>query len=254
MTVTGFDGRVAIVTGAAQGIGYGIAERLAADGARLALVDLDEEALAKAAVALAPRHELITLTVDLADDTQARTVADQVLASFGRIDVLVNNAGVRTVASLVDHPLDTWRRTLDVNLTAPFVLIQSVAPHMIERGGGRIVNVTSIAAELGFKNRVAYNVSKAGLAMLTKTVALELGGHGIRCNAVAPGIIETPLNSDYFRDDAFAGLIRDATPAGTWGAPRDIAAAVAFLAGDDAGFVNGATILVDGGWSTGKGY
>jgi NAD(P)-dependent dehydrogenase (short-subunit alcohol dehydrogenase family) len=107
---------------------------------------------------------------------------------------------------------------------------------------------------LGFKNRSSYNASKGGLEMLTKSAALELGGSGIRCNAVAPGIIETPLNSSYFQDDSFAATIVDNTPAGTWGRPSDVAEAVAFLCGDGSRFINGATLLVDGGWRAGKGY
>jgi NAD(P)-dependent dehydrogenase (short-subunit alcohol dehydrogenase family) len=247
-------GRVAVVTGAAHGIGLAIANRLVHDGARVVMVDVDEAALAGAHAGFARRADVLTLAADLADEAQTRAVPDRVLKAFGQIDILVNNAGVRTISSLIDHPLETWRHTIEVNLTAPFVLIQATVPHMLARKSGRIVNVTSVAASLGFKNRAAYNVSKAGLEMLTKSVALELGAYGIRCNAVAPGIIETPLNSDYFQDPDLAKLIREATPTGGWGSPPDIAAAVAFLARDDAGFVNGATILVDGGWSAGKGY
>jgi len=264
--MTDLTGRVALVTGAAQGLGLGIAERLAAAGATLALVDLPGEALASAATSLGdaaletvgesrvdtPPAE--AFPADLADERVPEDVVERVVARFGRLDILVNNAGIRTVSTLLDHPLADWQRTLDVNLTAPFLMIQAAVPRMQRTGGGRIVNITSTAATLGFKNRAAYNVSKAGLAMLTKTVALELAGQGIRCNAVAPGVVETPLNSHYFDDPGFASVIIDNTPQAAWGRPADVAAAVAFLVGDDAGFVNGATLLVDGGWSTGKGY
>jgi NAD(P)-dependent dehydrogenase (short-subunit alcohol dehydrogenase family) len=247
--------KVAIVTGAAQGIGFGIAARLAGDGARVALVDVNADGLAEAAAKLgAAGHEVATFVADLTDEAQARALPALVAARFGRIDVLVNNAGVRTVSALADTSLGSWQRALDTNLTAPFLLIQSVLPHFLAQGGGKIVNITSTAAELGFKNRAAYNVSKAGLAMLTKSVALELGGQGVRCNAVAPGIIETALNRDYFADPGLTRVIVESTPNGTWGAPPDVAAAVSFLASDETGFINGATLLVDGGWSAGKGY
>jgi NAD(P)-dependent dehydrogenase (short-subunit alcohol dehydrogenase family) len=249
-------GKVALVTGAAQGIGLAIVQRLVSGGASVALVDVNADALDDALSRLGGEGANITaLVADLTDEAQARTVPDRAAARFGGVDILVNNAGVRTVSALVDHPIDDWRRALEVNLTAPFVLTQAVVPHLIARGGiGKIINITSVASTLGFKNRVAYNVSKAGLTMLTKSIALELGAQGIRCNAVAPGIIETPLNRDYFADPDLTSVIVDATPTRTWGEPQDIASAVAFLASDEANFINGATLLVDGGWSAGKGY
>jgi NAD(P)-dependent dehydrogenase (short-subunit alcohol dehydrogenase family) len=253
--VTDLTGRVAIVTGAAQGIGFGIAERLGRDGAALVLVDIDGDGLNDAAGRLADSGaKPLTIAADLTDPDAAQEIAAGAVEHFGSVDILVNNAGIRVVSAFGEHSLADWQRTMDVNLTAPFLLAQAVIPHMLSRGKGKIVNITSVAAELGFKNRAAYNVSKAGLAMLTKSIALELGGQGIRCNAVAPGVIETPLNRHYFTDPALNQIIVDATPAGTRGAPPDIAAAVAFLASDEAGFVNGATLHVDGGWSAGKGY
>jgi NAD(P)-dependent dehydrogenase (short-subunit alcohol dehydrogenase family) len=248
-------GRVAIVTGAAQGIGFGIAERLGQDGAGLVLVDVDGDALNDAAARLADSGgKPLTIVADLTDPATPQEVTDRAVEHHGGVDILVNNAGIRVVSSFREHSLTDWQRTLDVNLTAPFLLAQAVIPHMLSRGKGKIINITSVAAELGFKNRAAYNVSKAGLAMLTKSIALELGGQGIRCNAVAPGVIETPLNRHYFTDPGLNQIIVAATPAGTKGAPPDIAAAVAFLASDEADFVNGATLHVDGGWSAGKGY
>jgi NAD(P)-dependent dehydrogenase (short-subunit alcohol dehydrogenase family) len=248
-------GKTALVTGGAQGIGLGIVTKLLSDGAAVTIADVNETALKSARETLEDYGDKLTsIVVDLTDVAALVQLPNDVAALSGPIDLLINNAGIRSVASFVDHSLSDWQRALDVNLTAPFLLAQATVPGMIERGGGRIVNVTSVASELGFKNRAAYNVSKAGLTMLTKSIALELGSSGITCNAVAPGVIETPLNSDYFKDAEFAKIIIDATPAATWGRPADIAAAVAFLCHPEAGFVNGATILVDGGWSTGKGY
>ena len=253
--MTDLTGRVAVVTGAAQGIGFSIAERLGQSGAGLVLVDINGDGLNDASVQLAgSAGKPLAIAADLTDPAAAQEVTARAVKHHGGVDILVNNAGIRVVSALREHSLADWQRTLDVNLTAPFLLAQAVIPHMLSRGKGKIVNITSIAAELGIKNRAAYNVSKAGLAMLTKSIALELGGQGIRCNAVAPGIIETPLNRHYFTDPDLNQVIVDATPAGTRGAPPDIAAAVAFLASDDADFINGATLLVDGGWSAGKGY
>jgi NAD(P)-dependent dehydrogenase (short-subunit alcohol dehydrogenase family) len=245
------DGRVALVTGAAQGLGLTIAQHLQVLGARVGLVDIKEDALAQASEEMGGAA---TFAVDLSDAEQVAALMDRVVEQLGRVDILVNNAGVRSIHAFVEHPLEQWRQALDVNLTAPFLLSQAAVPHMLEAGKGKIVNITSVAAELAFKNRSAYNVSKAGLAMLTKSIALELGAQGICCNAVAPGVVETPLNTAYFLDKEFADLVVDATPAGHWGQPADVAAAVAFLCSDAADFVNGATLLVDGGWSTGKGY
>ncbi len=248
-------GRVAVVTGAAQGIGFGITRRLLSAGARVAMVDVNKNALDEAVSGLEGGDDkLAAIVADLTNEEEARGVPFRAVEHFGGIDILVNNAGIRIISAFADHPLTAWRQTLEVNLTAPFVLSQAVVPHMLARGKGKIVNITSMASELGFKNRAAYNVSKAGLTMLTKSIALELGAQGIRCNAVAPGVIETPLNRSYFTDPEFTQVIVDSTPTGGWGVPADIASAVAFLASDEADFINGATLLVDGGWSAGKGY
>jgi NAD(P)-dependent dehydrogenase (short-subunit alcohol dehydrogenase family) len=185
---------------------------------------------------------------------QVRALPERVVTRFGRLDILVNNAGVRSISPFLEQSLDEWRAAMDVNLTAPYLLSQAAIPHLLRHGRGKIVNITSVASELGFKNRSAYNASKAGLTMLTKSIALELAADGINCNAVAPGVIETPLNRDYFTDPAFTKVIVDNTPAATWGQPTDIGAAVVFLAGPASDFINGVTIPVDGGWSTGKGY
>jgi NAD(P)-dependent dehydrogenase (short-subunit alcohol dehydrogenase family) len=253
--MTQLDGRIAIITGAANGLGRAIADALHRAGAKLALVDVDAEGLALAADELrAEGADVETIVADLADADQVRSIPAAVVTRFGRIDILVNNAGVRDVYSVEELPLDRWQRTLDINLTAPFLLSQGVAPHMRRQGKGRIVNIASIAAELGFKDRSAYNASKAGVVMLTKSLALELAGDGICCNAISPGIIETSLNRHYFDQEPLRSTIVANTPAGRWGQPPEIAGPVVFLCSDEASFINGVTLPVDGGWLAGKGY
>jgi gluconate 5-dehydrogenase/2-deoxy-D-gluconate 3-dehydrogenase len=253
--VTLLAGRVAIVTGAANGLGRAIADGLHRAGASLALVDIDADGLERASGELRGEGaEVEPIVADLADPDQVRAIPEAVVARFGRIDILVNNAGVRDVYSVEDLPLDRWQRTFDINLTAPFLLSQGAAPYMRRQGKGRIVNIASIAAELAFKDRSAYNASKAGVVALTKSLTLELAADGICCNAIAPGIIETSLNRHYFAQEPLRSTIVANTPAGRWGQPPEIAGPVVFLCTDEASFVNGVTIPVDGGWLAGKGY
>lgn len=242
-------GRRGAVTGAAQGIGLAIAEALVAAGAEVVLLDRDPE-VASTAERIGAAG---AATVDVADEGAVGAAFAEVL-SEGPVDFLVNNAGVRTIAPLLEVTLEDWRRTLAINLDGTFLCTKAVLPQMLERGGGAIVNIASVAGLLAFKDRPAYNTSKAGIIAFTKSVALELADQGIRCNAVAPGVVETPLTAAYFSDDAFAAGIRRNTAAGRWGRPDDIADPVVFLCSDAARFVSGETLVVDGGWCAGKGY
>ncbi len=247
--------QVALVTGAGQGLGRAITRALLEAGAKVAMSDIDEAELTSARAQLDETGgTTCALVADLSEADAAAELPDRAHAAFGRLDIVVNNAGIRYVQPYLDHKPADWQRTLDVNLTAPFLICQSAARLMAAQGGGRIVNITSVAAQLGFKERSAYNASKAGLTMLTKSIALELGSLGIRCNAIAPGVIETPINSAYLKESELTPIILDGTPVGDWGQPEDIAAAVVFLSGPGAGFVNGAVLTVDGGWTAGKGY
>ena len=243
------DGRAGVVTGAAQGIGRALAAGLGEAGARVALIDLKDDVRDAAA-----ELDAFAQVADITDAEAVTAAVDAVAQEFGRLDFLVNNAGVRLIEPIMEMSLDGWRRTLDVNLTGAFNCIRAAVPHMLRAGRGRIVNVASVAGILAFKNRAPYNVSKAGIIALTKSVAQELAEQGIACNAVAPGVIETPLTRDYFTDPELAPKIKASTPLGRWGQPDDLVGPVVFLCSDAAEFVHGETLAVDGGWISGKGY
>lgn len=248
-------GRVAIVTGAGQGIGRTLAAGLAAAGASVAVLDRDGHAAADTVASLtAAGHRAIALTADISQPEQVDAAFDEVADRLGGIDALVNNAGVRFIAPLMQSSLSDWQRTLDVNLTGTFICVRAALRHMLAKGSGSIVNIGSMAGTLALHERAAYSVTKAGIAMLTKCVAMEVGGSGVRCNAVAPGVIETPLTAHYFEDPQFGQRMRERTPSGRWGTPEDLVGPVLFLCSDESAFVQGETLHVDGGWVAGKGY
>jgi NAD(P)-dependent dehydrogenase (short-subunit alcohol dehydrogenase family) len=234
--------RVAIVTGAAQGIGRRTAEQLAAEGYLLALVDLQETD---------PGPDGLSLVGDVSAEAAVAGFAAQVEERFGRVDVLVNNAGISLIEPAEETTAEQWRRVLEVNLTGPFLLCRAFGRAMLAAGSGSIVNVASIAGLRGVADRVAYNASKHGLVGLTRTLAAEWGGRGVRVNAVCPGWVKTEMDDSaqdaglYVDDD-----IVNQVPMGRFAAPEDIARAIAFLADPErSGFVNGTALTVDGGWT-----
>lgn len=240
---------VAVVTGAARGIGRRVALVLAEEGFRIAANDLKEptdtvEELRSAGA------KVLSLPGDVADEASVRGMSGAVMGEFGRVDVLVNNAGISFITPAEETTLDGWNRTLAVNLTGPFLMCREFGKVMLARGSGSIVNVSSVAGLLGIGDRAAYNASKHGLVGLTRTLAAEWGGRGVRVNAVCPGWVKTEMDEE----DQGAGGYTDAdiegrTPMGRFARPEDIARAVAFLADPDwSGYVNGHTLSVDGGW------
>jgi NAD(P)-dependent dehydrogenase (short-subunit alcohol dehydrogenase family) len=233
---------VAVVTGAAKGIGAAIAQALADAGYALALIDR-EDASPQARGGLAVRGDVS----DLAD---VRDFADAAMERFGAVDVLVNNAGISSIGPAETTSAEEWRRVIDINLTGPFLLCQAFGARMLERGAGAIVNVASIAGLHGVSDRAAYNASKHGLIGLTRTLAAEWGGRGVRVNAVCPGWVKTPMD---VADQAPGGYDdadnTDRVPMGRFAAPQDIAGAVLWLADpQQAAFVNGVALPIDGGW------
>ena len=241
---------VAVVTGAGRGIGRRVALTLAERGYAVAANDLEapegtlEELRALGVPAL-------SLPGDVSDEGTVRGMLEVVMGEFGRVDALVNNAGVSFIAPAEETTLSDWRRVLEVNLTGPFLLSQVFGVEMLRRGRGSIVNVSSVAGILGIGDRAAYNASKHGLIGLTRTLAAEWGGRGVRVNAVCPGWVKTEMDEEDQGSGGYADSdIEGRVPMGRFADPEDIARAVAFLADDEqSGFVNGHALSVDGGWS-----
>jgi NAD(P)-dependent dehydrogenase (short-subunit alcohol dehydrogenase family) len=245
-----FEGRTAIVTGAAAGIGRAVALRLAASGARLALVDRDSGPLASVAGELADRRiEVLPLVADVADEGALVTAICEARTRFGRLDMLVNNAGIGIEKPLLDHELADFHRIFAVNLFGLFVALRETARIMIADGtDGRIVNLASVAGLRGSVGRAAYGPSKAAVINLTQTAAVELAPRGIRVNAVAPGPIETDLVRRMHRPETRAAWLRQ-VPQQRYGEADDVAAAVLWLLSDEARFVTGHVLVVDGGFA-----
>ncbi|MEM6529652.1 MAG: SDR family oxidoreductase [Chloroflexota bacterium] len=242
------DGKVAIVTGAAQGIGEAIALRYASEGAALALCDLNIEGVAETASSAASEYDVKTFVqqVNITEREQVAAFVSETVAEFGTIDVLVNNAGIFYNAPFEEQTDDQWNRIMSVNVNGTFMMSQEVVRHWLatERGGS-IVNLASISASVAFVNSSAYCTTKAAVASLTRCLALEYGPNGIRANSMAPGIIDTPILPSQEDNERWA---REKLPLRRLGLPEDVADVALFLASDESRYVTGDMIYVDGGW------
>ncbi|ORA34906.1 SDR family NAD(P)-dependent oxidoreductase [Mycobacterium aquaticum] len=242
--------RVAIVTGASSGIGFGCAVTLAEAGMAVLGTGRDEARLAELAAAVGDPDRVATLAVDLTDDDAPRRIVDTALSRWGRIDVLVNNAGVGSPKPLHETDDETLDYFLGLMLRAPFRLAREAIPHLTP--GSVIINISSTFAVVGGLRGGAYSAAKGGLTALTTHIACQYGAQGIRCNAVAPGVTVTPMVATRLEDERFRKINTEMTPHQRLGRVDDIAATVAFLCSDGGSFINGQTIVVDGGWSSTK--
>ncbi len=249
------DGKVALVTGGGIGIGAGIAERFVKEGAKVCITGRRQALLDRVAQAL-PRGTITVCPGDVSkDDDVARMVATTVEFG-GKLDVLVNNAGVASQLPIMDLSREEWQKVLDTNLTGPFLLMKAALPHMIKGGGGSIINISSVGGTRCLSNFPAYCTSKAGLIMLTQQAALDYGRYNVRCNAICPGIVKTDMTLEEFgglgkmlgmEPDRWFGTITKALPLRRFAETAEIGGVCTFLARDDSAFMTGAALLVDGG-------
>jgi glucose 1-dehydrogenase len=244
------NGKTAVVTGAAGGNGRAIALRFAEEGADVVVADVVAAGARETAdkVVALGRRALVTNT-DVSKHTDVAEMVHQAVDVFGHVDVLVNNAGVETLIPFLDLPEDEWDRVLNINLKGPFLCGQVVAQHMVDRSiQGSIVNIASINAEVAFKGQAHYVSSKGGLRMLTKAMAIDLAPHGIRVNAIGPGVIDTAMTARSLSTPEVRAWMMDNIPLKRVGQPRDVANVALFLASDEASYMTGAIVFVDGGW------
>jgi 3-oxoacyl-[acyl-carrier protein] reductase len=246
--MTRFGDRSALVTGGSSGIGKATAARLATEGARVVINGRTPDRVVAALSELSTTEVISGVVADISRSEEAEALVARVIERLGRIDIVVNSAGIDGAGvNALELTNEEWQRVLDANLTGPFLVARAAARNMAENGGGAIVNVASLNGLEAEPNFADYNSSKGGLVMLTRSLAVDLVKYNIRVNAVCPGYILTPMTAAYASDPDVGSAIRQAIPMGRFGDPAEVAAAIAFLASDDASYITGEVLVVDGG-------
>jgi NAD(P)-dependent dehydrogenase (short-subunit alcohol dehydrogenase family) len=250
--VSRFDGRIVMIVGGAQGMGRACADLFGAEGASLALFDIEADTLAEAAEALRQRgYPVETMNGDVSVSADVEAAVAQAVERFGTIDVLVHTAAIVELRPLLEFPEQLWRRIIDVNLTGVFLTTKAAGRVMAEHGGGAIVVFASTNAFFAEESNVPYSTTKGGIVMFVRNAAMDLARHGIRINAIDPGIIDTRLSAALIHDPVAGPDYMKRIPAGRYGTAEDIAKVVVFLASDDAAYMTGEDVIVDGGLTLG---
>ena len=252
------DGKRALITGAGSGIGEAIARLFAAQGAQVLVADIQPEAATRVSASIVEHDGVASaLTLDVADEAQVCATFADIAAQYGRLDILVNNAGISHVGNILETSLEDWERVLRVNATGVFLCAREGVRRTLEQEpkGGVLINLSSAAALIGLERRVPYSASKGAVLALTRSLAIDYVGAGIRCNALCPGTVQTPFVEGYLKrnfagqEDAVRQTLHARQPLGRMGLPEEIAAAALYLASDEAAFVTGSALVIDGGWT-----
>ena len=243
------EGRVAVVTGASKGLGRSMSEALARQGAAVALVARNRDLLAEVAEGIrSAGGKAETFVADVTEEAAVAEVHRHVEETLGVCDILINNAGINNRKPIDEFSLDEWNEILGVNLTGPFLCTRAFVPGMKQNRWGRILNMTSIMSHVSLPNRTGYSTTKAGLIGFTKSLALELASYGVTVNGISPGPFATEMNKPLLEDPEKNKMFLERIPLGRWGQVQEIGALAAFLCSDEAGFITGTDILIDGGW------
>ena len=241
------EGKVAVVTGAASGLGLAMANKFLEEGAKVVFSDINDSSCART---VAENENAFFIKCDVRSSGEVDALIEGTVEQFGGLDIFVNNAGIATMSPIVSMSDDDWQKVIDVNLTGVFFGTRAAAKYMQENQiKGAIINLSSILGINGFKTTVSYCAAKGGVNQITRTAAMELAPLGIRVNAIAPGFIRTKMTEAMLEDEAYKKFLEDSTPLGHVGEPEDIANAAAYLASEDAKYVTGTILYVDGGWT-----
>ena len=241
---------MALVTGASKGLGKAMALALAEAGVKVALVSRDEKLLGEVAAEIAAvGAEAAVFPTDVADEAQVLALEKAVAARFGRIHILINNAGINLRKPITDFTLEEWNRIQAINVTSAFLMCRSFVPHLSGQGYGRIINMTSMMSHVSLPGRTAYSTSKAALLGFTKALALELAPEQITVNGISPGPCTTEINRPLLENPELTQFFLSRIPVGRWGRPEEVAQLAVFLCSDAGGFITGTDIVIDGGWT-----